>query len=198
MATSEVLVVRYENGTNEVFNVQSNTSGAVISDEVMSGMRYKEYKKLYVPKSYTRMPGDVYLPGVSGVCSWLIPGLGQMICGEVGRGFGYLGGTVGCGIIMGIGSSLFVSGLDWVENDNYEVKNEHNAGVILMLAGSAALLAVDICAIVDAVRVAKVKNMYERDVRNMASLSIKLEPYFASTVGMNNNIAAGASLKIRF
>ena len=36
-----------------------------------------------------------------------------------------------------------------------------------MLAGSLALLAVDICAVVDACRVAKVRNMYEQDLKKM-------------------------------
>ncbi len=183
---SEILLVRYENGTNEVFQGQSfATSEAAAAGNITMGMRYRDYKDFYDPKSYTRMPGDNYYPGVSGVCSWLIPGLGQMICGEVGRGFGYLGGSVACGIVAGVGSALYVSvGDGWP--------------LLICYAGLAGALAVDICAIVDGVRVAKIKNMYERDVRDMASVSVKLEPYFATTYGMNNNLAAGASLKIRF
>ena len=69
-------------------------------------MRYRDYKRLYNPKDYVRMPGDRHSPAVSGVCSWLIPGLGQMICGEVGRGFGYLGGAVACGAAVGTGYGL--------------------------------------------------------------------------------------------
>lgn len=159
-------------------------------------MRYKEYKDYYDPKSYVSKAGDRYSPVVGGLCSWVIPGLGQMINGEVGRGFGYLGGSIGASVVMGIGSALMAEGA----YDYYDGEDEgaYIAGTILMLAGSIGLLTVDICAIVDGVRVAKIKNMYERDTRDMASLSIKLEPYFASTAGMNNNIAAGASLKIRF
>ncbi len=196
LAKSEILIVRYENGTNEVFKVQSSgTSEAAASGDIMPGMKYKEYKDFYDPKAYVSKPGDKYSPVVGGLCSWVIPGLGQMINGEVGRGLGFLGGTVGSGVVMGIGSALMVN-----EDYYYDEGGDGAfiAGSILMAVGAAAMLTVDICAIVDGVRVAKIKNMYERDVRDMADISVKLEPYFASTYGMKNNIAAGASLKIRF
>ncbi len=188
---SDILIVRYENGTNEVFTTQAvNVSEAAASGDIKIGMKYRDYKKFYDPKSYTRLPGDRYSPGGSGVCSWLIPGLGQMICGEVGRGFGYLGGSVACGIAFAVGTPLY----EYAETDAGEI-----IGRLLQILAPAALLAVDICAIVDGVRVAKVKNMYERDVRSMvSSVSVNIEPYVATTYGMNGNIAAGASLKIRF
>ncbi len=199
---SEILIVRYENGTNEVFKTQDVTRYAVseyaASGEIQPGMRYKEYKNFYDPRTYTYKPGDRYSPVVGGLCSWIIPGLGQMINGEVGRGFGYLGGAIGAGIFMGIGSAISVAGAEeYMYSDSGE--GAMIAGTVMVIAGAAALLAIDICAIVDGVRVAKVKNMYERDTREMANVSIKLEPYFATTAGVgNNNIAAGASLKIKF
>ncbi len=196
MSKSEILMVRYENGTNDVFtnqsSVSSNVSGSAASGDVRPGMKYREYMGYYNPRSYVAQPGDKYSPAVGGLCSWLIPGLGQMICGEVGRGFGYFGGAVGASIVMGVGSGL-VAGSAYSESEGAAI-----AGTILMLAGSIGLLTVDICAIVDGVRVAKVKNMYERDIRDMADVSMSLEPYVASVNGMNNNVVAGASLRIRF
>ncbi len=57
-------------------------------------------------------------------------------------------------------------------------------------------------AIYGGVKVAGIKNMYESDVRDMASLSVSLEPYFSGisclTPAADGRIAAGASLKIRF
>ncbi len=199
MAKSDILIVRYENGINEVFNNAQTLSDAAMSGYIQPGMRYREYKKYYDPKSYTHQDGDRYSPAVGGLCSFLIPGLGQMVCGEVGRGFGYLGGTIGCSVVMGVGSSLVMSAMaDTYEDEGLENGGLVAAGAVMVLAGAAALLAVDICAIVDGVRVAKIKNMYERDIRDMASVSVKLEPYIATTYGMNSNVAAGASLKIRF
>ena len=47
-------------------------------------MRYRDYKRLYNPKDYVRMPGDRHSPAVSGVCSWLIPGLGKLLIKKQG------------------------------------------------------------------------------------------------------------------
>jgi hypothetical protein len=38
--------------------------------------------------------GDPYNPAVSGICSLIVPGLGQMMCGETGRGLAFMGGYV--------------------------------------------------------------------------------------------------------
>ena len=124
-------------------------------------MRYRDYKKLYNPKDYVRMPGDRHSPAVSGVCSWLIPGLGQMICGEVGRGFGYLGGAVACGAAVGTGYGLLFAGIvKATTSEGSSGKGALTGGTLLIIGGAAGLLAVDICAIVDGARVAKIKNTF--------------------------------------
>ncbi len=197
---SEILLVRYENGANEVFDAKDVSSRTLseyaASGDVQPGMRYKVYKKFYDPRSYYYKPGDRYSPVVGGLCSWIIPGLGQMINGEVGRGFGYLGGAIGACALMGIGSAVGTAG---EAGDFGEVEDTRIAAPILIIAGAAALLAIDICAIVDGVRVAKIKNMYERDVREMTNVSVKLQPYIATTSGIgNSNVAAGASLRVTF
>jgi len=45
-----------------------------------------EKKEKYDYKNYTYQKGDRYDPGTAGVCSFLIPGLGQAVSGEIGRG----------------------------------------------------------------------------------------------------------------
>lgn len=209
---SEILIIRYENGTNEVmeqrqqqpapgYNAYGGYAAAQPSASVQPGMRYRDYKDLYDPKAYIHQPGDRYIPAVGGLCSWVIPGLGQMICGEVGRGFGYLGGAIGCSVAMGVGSALMASGAyDYMDSDGEYGGGKEVTGTILLLAGTAALLTVDICAIVDGVRVAKIKNMYEQDMRRMSSmLDVKLQPY-VSTVsnGISRTPVAGFSLAVNF
>jgi hypothetical protein len=55
----------------------------------------------------------------------------------------------------------------------YDAEDMENAGTLVFLAGFASMLTVDICSIVDAVRVAKVRNMYERDLyKKMYSLDL--------------------------
>lgn len=164
-------------------------------------MRYRDYKRLYNPKDYVRMPGDRHSPAVSGVCSWLIPGLGQMICGEVGRGFGYLGGAVACGAAVGTGYGLLFAGIvKATTSEGSSGKGALTGGTLLIIGGAAGLLAVDICAIVDGARVAKIKNMYERDMRRQVStLDMRLQPYVSTfNTATSNTPVAGFSLAVNF
>ena len=73
-------------------------------------------------------------------------------------------------------------------------------GSIFAIAGSVSLLTVDICAIVDGVRVAKVKNMYNQDMRNMSSsIDMHLYPYLSTiNTGTVRTPVAGVSLGINF
>lgn len=50
----------------------------------------EEKKKMYDYKNYTYQRDDPYNPCIVYVCSFLIPGIGQMISGEVGREFAFL------------------------------------------------------------------------------------------------------------
>jgi hypothetical protein len=104
-----------------------------------------------------------------------------MICGEWGRGFAYLGGHVGCYMLTGISAIA--------ESDT------------LVLMSVAGLLAIDIFAIVDGVRVAKVKNMYMEDLRKSGyyGLDVDFYPsvnYVRTTSGVQPT--AGMTLALRF
>ena len=156
---------------------------------IQPGMRYKHYKALYDPKTYDRQPGDRYIPAVSSVCSVLIPGLGQMICGEVGRGFAYLGGAAGSLLVGTYGGIAMVFVYPPMAD-------------FVLLAGFLGYLALDVCAAVDAVRVAKVKNMYEQDLRRQqlsSTLDVRLQPYVSSlSTAMVRTPVAGVSLAVSF
>lgn len=166
---SDVAAIHYESGRVEVVDSGKTSYDALlygnrpVADGIVPGMKYKELKKIYNYKEY--VPGLVqnYSPAWAGVASFLIPGLGQMVCGSVGRGFAYLGGVVGCYTVMYSGAFMGFAG-------------ESAVGQILMCAASAGALAIEICSIVDAVRVAKVKNMYENDLRRKYSFDMKLYP----------------------
>jgi hypothetical protein len=147
----------------------------------MVPMKYKEMAKVYDYRLYQKSLYDRYSPAGSGVASFFIPGLGQMICGEWGRGFAWLGGHVGCYMLTGISAIA--------ESDT------------LVLMGIAGLLAIDICAIVDGVRVAKVKNMYMDDLRKSGyyGLDVDFYPsvnYVRTTSGVQPT--AGMTLALRF
>lgn len=128
-------------------------------DEV--SVKYRNYSSLYRASDYVWAPGDRYLPALSGVASFIIPGLGQMICGEVGRGFAFLGMTVGVPVVATVAAVAF---------DSY-------ASMASCIAvGVLGCLAIDIWNIVDAVQVAKIKNMYLQDMRREYSFDMDLFP----------------------
>lgn len=174
MLKNEILMIRYATGRNEVFDQMSSPAVAPM-------MKYKEMAKVYDYRLYQKSLYDRYSPAGSGVASFFIPGLGQMICGEWGRGFAWLGGHVGCYMLTGISAIA--------ESDT------------LVLMSIAGLLAIDICSIVDGVRVAKVKNMYMEDLRKSGyyGLDVDIYPsvnYVRTTSGVQPT--AGMTLALRF
>jgi hypothetical protein len=151
----------------------------------MNAQRYSDLKLKYNYHLYTPQIGDPYNPTVSGLCSFLIPGLGQIIDGEVGRGIGFFAGSVAFSVLTQVGSQ--------------SVLNGNEAGVSTMLLGLGGMLAVDIWAIVDANHVAKVKNMYLRDLKKTSSLSFEVAPY-VSQLSINNQVVTpvGMTMRVRF
>lgn len=174
MLKNEVLMIRYATGRNEVFE----QTPAVAVDH---HYKYKDLAQMYDFRNYNRSIYDRYSPAGSGIASFFIPGLGQMICGEWGRGFAWLGGSVGCYIVVGVSSVA-------------------EAPVVTLMA-AAGMLAIDICAIVDGVRVAKVKNMYIEDLRNSGLYALDIDLYpsvnFVPT-GSGVQPAAGMTLALKF
>lgn len=174
MLKNEILMIRYATGRNEVFDQMSSLAVAPM-------MKYKEMAKVYDYRLYQKSLYDRYSPAGSGIASFFIPGLGQMICGEWGRGFAWLGGHVGCSILTSLSAIA--------ESET------------LALMGLAGVLAIDICSIVDGVRVAKVKNMYMEDLRRSGyyGLDVDLYPsvnYVRTTSGVQPT--AGMTLALRF
>ena len=74
MLKSDILIVRYANGENEVFDVKEekpinlNTTFAVVP-----GMMYNDYKDFYDTHEYVRQPGDPYNPFWIGFGDFFIP-----------------------------------------------------------------------------------------------------------------------------
>ena len=173
MLKNEILMIRYATGRNEVFDQKQSLA--------MVPMKYKEMAEVYDYRLYQKSPFDVYNPAGSGIASFFIPGLGQMICGEWGRGFAWLGGQVGCYMLAGIS----------VGTDSDTLK-------LMSLAG---MLAIRIATIVDGVRVAKVKNMYMEDLRKSGYYGFDVDFYpSVNYVHTASGVqpTAGMTLALRF
>ena len=193
MPKTDILIVRYENGENEVFSESQKTVTLNTQNEVYPGMRYKEYKDFYNTREYVHQPGDPYTPFWIGFGDFFIPGLGNAITGEWGRAAFFFFTNFGLHVLATTQITIMdsqYSGTRYEYSDWYWVI-------------AAVDLGMNIWSIWDAVHVAKVKNMYNQDLRaQRASLDLKIEPYLsgmpAGLTGDTPVLAAGLSVKLTF
>ncbi len=154
----------------------------------VSNAQYKVNKTMYNYRLYRPQVGDPYNTGVAGLTSFLVPGLGQMIAGEGGRGAAFLGAFAGAMVLFYVGSGI--------SEADMEDGGDGSAGAAIMLVGSTGALAVDIWAIVDAVRVSKVNNMAFQD-KNKTSL--KVVPLISTSDHPGKGmVQPGISLQVTF
>ena len=176
--------------------------------QVAPGMKYKDLKGMYNTKEYVQQPIDPYRVGWTKFFSFFTPGLGQIMMGEVGRGFIFVGAEVICTSIVsdswdGLKPYLVIDANGTVTGfSDRDAAKKHLTGVLVGLAGT---LATSIWACIDAGKIAKVKNMYYQDMYGrQASVNVGLEPYFslaptaATPSGSSLTPAAGMSLKLHF
>lgn len=147
--------------------------------------QYRINKTKYDYRTYSHQAGDRYSPIVAGVTSYILPGLGQMLSGEGGRGAAFLGGDFTC-------TAVFIAGVIIAGKDNI------NTGVTIASLGLLGWTAIDIWAIVDAVRVAKVNNLSFRD-KNKTSINLQINPYIDHyNYNITGKLQPGISLKFTF
>jgi hypothetical protein len=165
--------------------------------------RYKENKKKYDYRTYTYQKGDPIKP-IHAECSCLLlPGLGQMLCGEPGRGFAFLGGYSACFTLMTTGYAfIWIYGSESYCNkysnpcdDNYN-PGLANLGIAMFLAGLTSTITVYWWSVIDAGKVAKVNNLAFRD-KNKTTLNIEpfINPLYNDLTG---KIIPGIGFKLTF
>lgn len=184
---TDILLIRYESGRNEVFNQESIWDNYYYNREPVQNLRpnmkYRELHTLYDHRDYTRSFTDRYSPAWTGVASALIPGLGQCINGEWGRGLATFFGNVAL--------------MSFAQSNCYEDASEVTQG--FAVACYAAAVGLNIWSVVDAVRIARVKNMYEQDLRQTYSMNIDLYPSVNFVkVGNSFRPIAGFSFALNF
>ena len=158
---------------------------------VIGGMDYQDYKNLYNHRNYIRQMGDPYNPTLAGIASFLIPGLGQGLCDEWGRGWAILGGEV-------MGTLAYFTVIASTVQGSHDVLYPNP---YVLLVGATLLTAYDIWNIVDAVHIAKTKNMYYQDLQGLrqANIDVNLTPCFTYIYTPEANTPVmGLSLNIGF
>lgn len=154
--------------------------------------QYSVNKKDYDFRIYTYQPGDPYNPRGAGEASALIPGLGQMICGEGARGAGFLLGWMGSLSIFIIGITM-----DYDERDP-DFQQKITTQKVLCFSGLAGSVTFWIWSIKDAVKVAKVNNMAFRDKRKVQR-ETNIYPYIKYPSPLTNDrVPVGVSVCINF
>lgn len=186
-----------------IYGAKAQMSGSMIEQTMNSvhpGMKYSEYKNLYDTAFYLPEAGDLYSPAWAGILSFLVPGLGQGLDDEWGRAaLFYLGNMTCVTVAMSqAGRDFYITSDPDKIYDTY--KNPGNQWILLGALVCAA--GIDIWSIIDAVKVAKVKNMYYQDLRDrQKSVSVSLSPFLIdATADTQNNtqMAAGLSLRLLF
>lgn len=196
LSLNDVFMIKYENGIKEVFSQTDKTKVTRnIPEGVRPGMSYKELKNFYNHTIYLPESNDPYNPIAAGLCSFFLPGLGQMISGEVGRGLGFLGGTVASSMVYGVGVLMVFAGSNPYDGTINTALLA--TGSVLAICGVASYITINIYGIVDAVRVAKVKNMYMRDIRHLSSFELELSPYIQPVTIQSNNTMASVGLTLK-
>ena len=173
-----------------------------LSTANLQAQTYSQNKLKYDSHLYISQFDDPYNPALSGVCSFIMPGLGQMICGEVGRGLAFMGGTYGCMMVGMVGFAMVTGSTiqyDYYTGQIYRPNTMGTAGLSIALVGFTAMTGVYIWSIVDAVKVAKVNNMYIQSLRKRTSVNIEMAPYI-SQISVNNKIdtPVGLSMRVTF
>ena len=186
-----------EDGTVFFFN-ENEIKSVVdpIAIDPNTKLKYWELKKMYSAKDYHgRERGDKYSPAAVGVASFLIPGLGQYITGT----------NVGWGVLQTAASACAIyfsfrnnnPHPEWDGSYRPLVSWDAEIGVPVL----AAWLGIATWSCCSAVKAAKIKNLYYRDVKNGVAYKFDIAPYidFSSpTLASNSNPVAGISLKISF
>jgi TM2 domain-containing membrane protein YozV len=152
--------------------------------------QYRELKSRYEAqvKSYSFQKGDPYNPSSAGAASFFIPGLGQMMSGETGRGLCFLGGFTAVLV------TCFAVSYSYVDKPEYESA----PGAYFAMAGIIGALSIDLWSVSDAVKVAKIKNLALRD-RKKTSVDLNITSFLdTSNTILAHKPALGISLKITF
>jgi hypothetical protein len=125
-----------------------------------------------------------FSPFLAGGASYLVTGLGQMYCKETGRGFAFIAASL-------LAGGVVLTGLE--RQSNARNPQMERSAENLLVGGIAALYAIKIASIVDAVRLAKAKNLNSQPL----SYRVKLRPYTAFSK-RSKNMGTGLKFTMSF
>lgn len=149
---------------------QYSTTSEGNNKNIPLNLSYRQLRSIYNPNSYYPMSDDVYNPLLLGVASAFVPGLGELLAGKAGRA----AVKVVCSVALDIslGASIYIA--------SREINGPNTNGSFyftgLAMGSAVAISALWAWGIGDAIKVAKVKNMYLRDVRKQYGIDLDFTP----------------------
>ncbi len=170
---SEVIMIRYENGTKDIFN-DITTQQMKTNTTELSNSNQRIYK--YTFGNPINPKGGRKSAWGSGIASLFIPGLGQFINGDVGGGFLYLGSNIVCNLVM--------------------INAEDQSTALMGLLGG---LTVNVLSIVNAAQIAKKVNI-ARGYQLADNTYLQIQPTIIQPNNLfaSKDYAYGVNLKVNF
>ncbi len=146
----------------------------------------KQLKSMYNPQEWRASAADVQNPASAGIESFLVPGLGQVIGGNPGRGAIFFGAYAVSGTLAAVMLNAKTTTNEAYYNVNY-------IGSYVFLSTALAAWIWSIC---DAVQVAKLRNLYYQD---LSAGKTKMTASIHPSVGLaGNSPTAGLALTLNF
>lgn len=139
-ASAPAPMVAQNTATHSTTTYNTYGYGRQIPYGVRPGMRYKEYVHKYSPRNYDRSVDVRYSPWLAAT-NFLIPGLGEMCCGEFGRGLMFTGISM-CGLLVDAAMEF------------------EDGPMVYVITNTVGLW----LSVFDTIKVAKVKSMYYSDM----------------------------------
>lgn len=184
---------------------------AAASLQAQVAPKYKQIKNDYNSRDWVKQATDPYKPGWSAFASFVIPGLGQALSGEVGRGLAFFAGSTALSAVGSYGANKMVNSFSRDENGKL-IKDSDGKAIVtdeagakqgfgIMMGAGLAEVVVCIWSCCDASRVAKVKNLYYQDQMGRRSeINVDMQPYFsmAPVSCSSSSPTAGLSLRMSF
>lgn len=195
IGNTDLISVEQEDGTRQVYRPADPRWD---NEPVFS---YRYCKGRYQTAGFRRSGLDPYDPFSAGVLSYLMPGLGQLYDGEVLRSAGFFFGTMCC---LSVGSVVLSSTHRYEERYDQQYgyyREDVGIGPVDATMGTVFILggvALWVWNIFDAVKVAKVKDLFFRDLAGRYSaVDLSVRPSIG-VVPTSGRPTAGLSLQLHF
>lgn len=158
-------------------------------EAVRPGLKYRDLQYLYDLQDYAPSYMDRYTPSSLGIASFFIPGLGECLMQEWGRGLWKFFST----------SALLATGSVFMLRSNFDYSPYWEIDIAVGAISYGAALGIWVWSIIDAVQIAKITNMYYEDLKTKYAVSLDLHPTILNDLSTKGNgMAPAMALTITF